>query len=149
MNEWLRTLVSRPVGISNDAPTFSCGHSSLQDLHLWQERGWEDCSGCTTGRHQYSQHALWNTRYIPASHQQGRLSLWFGDWRWMGSSVFKVLRQRWCIGQRNWEKVEKYSSSVCSCGTVEKTHCVDLTISFRYVSVIFQHKNWIRKSRFC
>lgn len=53
----------------------------------------------------------------------------------------KELRQRWCIGQRNLEKVEKYFSSVCSCGTVEKMHCVDLTISFRYVSVdILQHK---------
>lgn len=51
-------MVFRPVGVSNDAPTFSCGHSPVQDLHLWEERGWEDCSGCTSGRHEYSQHAL-------------------------------------------------------------------------------------------
>lgn len=78
-------MVSRPVGVPNDASTFSCGHSSLQDLHLWQERGWEDLSGCTSGRHECSQHALWNERWVPDQHWQGRSGVPFKKW---GQNLF-------------------------------------------------------------
>lgn len=85
LTKWVWIMVSRLVGVPNDASTFSCGHSLLQDLHLWQEWGWEDLSGCTSGRHECSQHALWNKRWVPDQHWQGRFGVQLKKW---GQNLF-------------------------------------------------------------